>query len=192
MHFAGIDVGSTTSKCVLVQDGEMIGSALVDMGIGTAGPERAYSEALAAAGAVPEDVACCVATGYGRSSWKGADQTISELTAHGLGNHFLFPDARTVIDIGGQDAKVIELDANGQIATRYVDLEGLLTMDTAFNPNGSMEAVEGVTSPDGRVLGKMGHSERVGPSLYKNVPGSYDLHLFEAARDFCATRLKKR
>ena len=116
MYFAGIDVGSTTSKCVLVQDGEMIGSALVDMGIGTAGPERAYSEALAAAGAVPEDVACCVATGYGRSSWKGANQTISELTAHGLGSHFLFPDARTVIDIGGQDAKVIELDANGRMA----------------------------------------------------------------------------
>ncbi len=116
MYFAGIDVGSTTSKCVLVQDGEMIGSALVDMGIGTAGPERAYSEALAAAGAVPEDVACCVATGYGRSSWKGANQTISELTAHGLGNRFLFPDARTVIDIGGQDAKVIELDANGRMA----------------------------------------------------------------------------
>lgn len=116
MYFAGIDVGSTTSKCVLVQNGEMISSALVDMGIGTAGPEQAYSEALAAAGAVPENVACCVATGYGRSSWKGADQTISELSAHGLGNHFLFPNAHTVIDIGGQDAKVIELDANGRMA----------------------------------------------------------------------------
>ncbi len=116
MLFAGIDVGSTTSKYVILRDGEITGSSLVDMGIGTAGPERAYSEALAAAGAVPEDVACCVATGYGRSSWKGANQTISELTAHGLGNHFLFPDARTVIDIGGQDAKVIELDASGRMA----------------------------------------------------------------------------
>ncbi len=74
-----------------------------------------------------------------------------------------------------------KLDANGQIATRYVDLEGLLTMDTAFNPNGSMEAVEGVTSPDGRVLGKMGHSERIGPNLYRNVPGEYDMGLFRSA-----------
>lgn len=116
MLFVGIDVGSTTSKCVLLRDGEIAGTALVDMGIGTAGPERAYSEALGAAGAAPEDVACCVATGYGRASWKGADLTISELTAHGLGNRFLFPEARTVIDIGGQDAKVIELDAGGRMA----------------------------------------------------------------------------
>ena len=57
-------------------------------------------------------------------------------------------------------------------------------MDPDHNPNGSVWAVEGITSPDGRVLGKMGHSERVGPHLYKNVPGEYDLHLFEAARDY--------
>ena len=113
MLFAGIDVGSATSKCVLLWGGEIAGSALVDMGIGTAGPERAYSDALAAAGAAPEDIACCAATGYGRAAWKGADLTISELTAHGLGNHFLFPKVRTVIDIGGQDAKVIQLDADG-------------------------------------------------------------------------------
>ena len=116
MLFAGIDVGSTTSKCILLRDGEIAGSALVDMGIGTAGPEEAYSQALTAAGAGPEDIACCAATGYGRATWKGADLTISELTAHGLGNHFLFPDARTVIDIGGQDAKVIQLDADGRMA----------------------------------------------------------------------------
>lgn len=116
MLFAGIDVGSTTSKCVLLREGRIAGSALVDMGIGTAGPERAYSEALASAKASPGDVSCCAATGYGRATWKGADLTISELTAHGLGNHFLFPEARTVIDIGGQDAKVIELDANGRMA----------------------------------------------------------------------------
>jgi phosphoribosylformylglycinamidine synthase len=73
------------------------------------------------------------------------------------------------------------LAANGQIATQYVDLEGNPSMDTAFNPNGSAWAVEGITSPDGRVFGKMGHSERVGPALYRNVPGSYDLGMFKAA-----------
>ena len=77
-----------------------------------------------------------------------------------------------------------KLAANGQIATQYADLEGLPTMDPDFNPNGSAWAVEGVTSPDGRVFGKMGHAERVGPGLYKNVPGNYDLHLFESAKDY--------
>ena len=77
-----------------------------------------------------------------------------------------------------------KLAANGQIATQYADLEGLPSMDPDFNPNGSAWAVEGITSPDGRVLGKMGHAERIGPELYKNVPGDYDLHLFEAAKDY--------
>ena len=74
-----------------------------------------------------------------------------------------------------------QLAANGQIATQYVDLNGNPTMDTAFNPNGSLFAIEGITSPDGRVLGKMGHSERIAPGLYKNVPGEYDIRMFEAA-----------
>ena len=74
-----------------------------------------------------------------------------------------------------------ELIRNGQIATQYVDLDGVPTSDLRFNPNGSVLAVEGITSPDGRVLGKMGHSERVGSGLYQNVPGNYDSHLFESA-----------
>ena len=75
----------------------------------------------------------------------------------------------------------LQLAANGQIATQYVDLEGNPTMDAAFNPNGSLFAIEGITSPDGRVFGKMGHSERVGKDLYRNVPGNYDIRMFEAA-----------
>ena len=77
-----------------------------------------------------------------------------------------------------------KLAENGQIATQYVDLDGVPTMDVDFNPNGSVWAVEGILSPDGRVLGKMGHSERTGPGLYRNVPGSYDLHLFESAKEY--------
>ena len=75
----------------------------------------------------------------------------------------------------------LQLAENGQIATQYVDLEGNPTMDTAFNPNGSIFAIEGITSPDGRVFGKMGHSERIGNNLYRNVPGNYDIRMFEAA-----------
>ena len=77
-----------------------------------------------------------------------------------------------------------KLADNGQIATQYVDLAGTPTMDVRFNPNGSVWAVEGITSPDGRVFGKMGHAERVGSSLYKNVPGDYDLGLFRSAKEY--------
>ena len=75
----------------------------------------------------------------------------------------------------------MQLALNGQIATQYVDLNGNPTMDDAFNPNGSLFAIEGITSPDGRVLGKMGHSERIGKGLYKNVPGNYDIQMFKSA-----------
>ena len=79
------------------------------------------------------------------------------------------------------EAVVRRLADNGQIATQYVDLSGVPTMDTAFAPNGSVCAVEGITSPDGRVLGKMGHSERIGKNLYRNIPDRYDMKLFDSA-----------
>ena len=76
---------------------------------------------------------------------------------------------------------IAELAKNGQIATQYVDLNGNATGDIHFNPNNSMYAIEGITSPDGRVFGKMGHSERIGNGLYKNVLGDYDIRMFKAA-----------
>ncbi len=76
------------------------------------------------------------------------------------------------------------LAANGQIATQYVDFDGNASGDVHFNPNGSMYAIEGITSPDGRVFGKMGHSERVGAGLYKNVPGNYFINMFESAVEY--------
>ena len=79
------------------------------------------------------------------------------------------------------DELIKTLSQNGQIMTQYVDLSGNATMDIRFNPNGSNMAIEGILSPDGRVFGKMGHSERKGYGLYKNVPGNYDMKLFESA-----------
>ncbi len=76
---------------------------------------------------------------------------------------------------------VKKLAQNGQIITQYVDLQGNVTNDIQFNPNDSTCAIEGIISPDGRVFGKMGHSERIGTGLYKNVPGNYDLGLFRSA-----------
>ena len=79
---------------------------------------------------------------------------------------------------------VRSLAARGQIATQYVDLEGRASGDVHFNPNGSVFAVEGICSPDGRVFGKMGHAERIGSGLYKNVPGSYDMEMFRSAVEY--------
>ncbi len=79
------------------------------------------------------------------------------------------------------DELIAELAKNGQIATQYVDLNNMPSNDVHFNPNGSCFAVEGITSPDGRILGKMGHSERIDNGLYQNVPGNYDIGLFRSA-----------
>ena len=88
--------------------------------------------------------------------------------SHGEGKFFATPEM------------IEKLIAGGQIATQYVDMNGEATYDIDYNPNGSMLAVEGITSPDGRVFGKMGHSERIGAGLYKNVPGDYDIKMFKS------------
>ena len=82
------------------------------------------------------------------------------------------------------DEVVAALAKNGQIATQYVDLDGKPTYDIAFNPNNSVRAIEGITSPDGRVFGKMGHSERIGAGLYQNVPGVFEMGMFQGAVEY--------
>ncbi len=82
------------------------------------------------------------------------------------------------------DELIRKLAENGQIATQYVDLNGNPTADIHFNPNNSAFAIEGITSPDGRVFGKMGHSERTGSGLYRNVPGEFDMKLFRSAVEY--------
>jgi phosphoribosylformylglycinamidine synthase len=79
---------------------------------------------------------------------------------------------------------VNELRQKGQIAAQYVDEQGEPTYDIRYNPNGSVEAVEALTSPDGRILGKMGHSERIGNQVVKNVPGNKDQQLFAAGIEY--------
>ena len=75
--------------------------------------------------------------------------------------------------------EIAAMAANGQIATQYVDFDGKPTLDIQCNPNTSIDAIEGITSPDGRVFGKMGHSERKGCCVCKNVPGEKDQQIFE-------------
>ncbi|EJT5915347.1 phosphoribosylformylglycinamidine synthase [Clostridium perfringens] len=82
------------------------------------------------------------------------------------------------------ESLIKELVENDQIATQYVDLEGNMAMNMPYNPNGSSLAIEGITSRDGRIIGKMGHSERIGDNLYKNIPGEFDQKLFKSGVDY--------
>ncbi len=82
------------------------------------------------------------------------------------------------------ESLIKELIANGQVATQYVDFDGNVSLNMPFNPNGSMYGIEGITSPDGRVLGKMAHSERIGKDLYRNIPGDFDQKIFKAGVNY--------
>lgn len=82
------------------------------------------------------------------------------------------------------ESEMKELLVNGQIASQYVDFDGNPTYDINYNPNGSSYAIEGITSPDGRVFGKMGHTERVVKDVMKNIPGNKDLKLFESGVNY--------
>jgi len=112
----GIDIGSTTSKCVVLKDGqEIVGKSLVAVGAGTSGPDRAIQAVLAACRLSREDMSYVLATGYGRHLLDWIDAELSELSCHAQGAHYIFPQARTVIDIGGQDAKVLRIDSEGML-----------------------------------------------------------------------------
>lgn len=116
MFFLGIDIGSTASKCVVVNsEGEIVGKGLYGSGAGTNGPKTAIDAALAEAGILIEDIAYSCATGYGRNLLDWADVTLSELSCHAKGAGMLFPTAKTVIDIGGQDAKVLRIGEGGRL-----------------------------------------------------------------------------
>lgn len=112
----GVDVGSTASKCLILKNGsEILGSAVIPAGTGTSGPARSVAAALEVVGIGQADIAAVTATGYGRNTFKPADHVVSELSCHAIGAHMAFPEAKTVIDIGGQDAKVLRLGDNGRL-----------------------------------------------------------------------------
>ena len=112
IYTLGIDIGSTASKCVMLADGkEIVAKSLISVGAGTSGPQRAIDEVLERAGKKREEMAFVLATGYGRNSLMNyADKQMSELSCHAKGAHFLFPEVHTVIDIGGQDVKILQIE----------------------------------------------------------------------------------
>ena len=121
VYVLGVDSGSTSTDAVIVDgSGTIVASAIVPTGAkASAGAQRAIDEVLGQAGLTNDELTLRVATGYGRNAIEGMDSAITEITCHARGAHFLAPDARTIIDIGGQDSKVIHLDEAGGV-TNFV------------------------------------------------------------------------
>jgi len=116
IYTLGIDIGSTTSKCVLLKDGKrIVAHELIKAGTGTYGPRRILDQLFKKTAVKREEVAYTVVTGYGRVSFQGADCDMSELSCHAKGIYSFDNSVRTIIDIGGQDAKVIQLNDKGQM-----------------------------------------------------------------------------
>ena len=114
MFTLGIDIGSTSTKAVILEDGQrIVAHSLYSLGAGTSGVDRVIGDIFNIVEMTWDDIAFCVATGYGRQRFERADKEISELTCHALGMQYLLPGVRTIIDIGGQDAKALSLDATG-------------------------------------------------------------------------------
>ncbi len=120
-YYAGIDSGSTSTDVVILnRDREMVAGIILPTGAGASvGAERALEQALEQAGLQQTDLDAVVTTGYGRTAIQAGDRSITEITCHARGAHFLSPEVRTVIDIGGQDSKVIRLDEDGNV-TNFV------------------------------------------------------------------------
>ncbi|MCL5935309.1 MAG: phosphoribosylformylglycinamidine synthase subunit PurQ, partial [Firmicutes bacterium] len=173
-------VKEAVMKLLKQRDGLMLGicngfQALIKLGLVPYGEIRDITEDCPTLthNAIARHVSCMVQT-----------KVVSNLSP--WFNNVQVGDVHTIAVSHGEgrfvaNEEVIErMITQGQVATQYVDFEGNPTYDIAFNPNGSLHAIEGITSPDGRVLGKMGHSERIGQYVAINVPGEKDQKIFAA------------
>ena len=121
-YYLGVDVGSASSKAVIVnQDKKIVKANAVQMGTGTLGPKQVIDELFSDTGLTIEDICFTVATGYGRNSLKYANKQISEISCHAKGINYELKDVRTVLDIGGQDVKAISLDESGRVINFYMN-----------------------------------------------------------------------
>ena len=122
MYTMGIDIGSASSKVVILQDGvKIVAAEVIQIGTGSSGPKRVINQALSAAGLKIDGIERVIATGYGRFAIEEAHKQISEISCHAKGIAFLVPNARTIIDIGGQDAKAIKLDNRGGVKQFFMN-----------------------------------------------------------------------
>ena len=125
MYTMGVDIGSSSSKMVVVSDGkEIILAKTIQAGTGSTGPEtllQTVYEELEKKGISQSDIAYTIVTGYGRFSFEKADKQLTEIVCHAKGIHFLVPEARTILDIGGQDAKAIALSDKGKVLKFFMN-----------------------------------------------------------------------
>lgn len=118
--FLGIDIGSASSKAAVISDDrKLVSTAVINLGTGSGAAQHVIDEALKKAGVLPDRVKYSVVTGYGRMTFQGANEQMTEITCHAKGVSFMMPSVQTVIDIGGQDAKVIRLSDAGTV-TNFV------------------------------------------------------------------------
>lgn len=116
MYFMGVDIGSSATKLIAIDENRnIIGRAVVQLGAGTSGVEKALEDLYLSSGIEKDQIQMVIATGYGRLTFQGADDQISEISCHAKGINFILPSVRTLIDIGGQDTKVIQLNGKGKI-----------------------------------------------------------------------------
>jgi len=157
--YLGVDIGSSSSKAVILDErGNIAGQAVINIGTGSRGPQKVIEEALSQAGIERTQIARTVVTGYGRMTFEGADKQITEISCHAKGVSAVAPDARTIIDIGGQDAKVISIDELGNVKNfvmnekcaagtgRFLEVMGRV-LDTTIDGLSDMaeRGMEGVT-----------------------------------------------
>ena len=122
MYTLGVDVGSASSKAVILEDGkDVVAAEVVQVGKGSSGQQRVLEMVYEKSGLKREDMTCVVATGYGRFAFEDADRQVSEISCHAKGIFHLVPTARTIIDIGGQDAKAIRLDNRGSVKQFFMN-----------------------------------------------------------------------
>ncbi len=116
VYTMGIDIGSTSSKCVILKNGkDIVAEGVVGLGAGTKGADKVIEKVMDESKLTLDDMDAIVSTGYGRNSYEGATKTMSELSCHAKGGNYIFGDIRTIIDIGGQDIKVLKLNNKGQL-----------------------------------------------------------------------------
>lgn len=122
MYTMGIDIGSASSKVVILKDGkDIVAAEVVQIGTGSSGPRRALQNALTKSCLTLDDMARVVATGYGRFSVEEANQQFTEIRCQAIGNFFLVPTVRTILDVGGQDAKAIRVDEKGNVKQFFMN-----------------------------------------------------------------------
>lgn len=150
IYTMGIDIGSTSSKCVILKDGkDIISEGVVNLGAGTKGADQVIDEVTKNIGITLEDIDVIVSTGYGRNSYEGARKTMSELSCHAKGGSFIFGKVRTIIDIGGQDIKVLKLNDKGQL------VNFLMNDKCAAGTGRFLEVMSGVLDVDLKDLGDL-------------------------------------